>query len=161
MRASLKDVVPGALGHIMIASMMSLPVRDPGRAHHDPGEGGVATTSASDLKYRSSMDAVARGTEDGLKIYLQILAMLIVMVALVALADTILKSLPQVWGAPLSLERVFGWLFAPVVWLFGVRGGPGGDGGQPDGHQDDPQRARRLSQPCGAAPRARSTRARR
>ena len=116
----LKDVVPGALGHILIASMMSLPSAILIARVMIPGEGGVATTSASDLKYRSSMDAVARGTEDGLKIYLQILAMLIVMVALVALADTILKSLPQVWGAPLSLERMFGWLFAPVVWLFGV-----------------------------------------
>ncbi len=116
----LKDVVPGALGHILIASMMSLPAAILIARIMIPGEGGVATTSASDLKYRSSMDAVARGTEDGLKIYLQILAMLIVMVALVALADTILKSLPQVWGAPLSLERVFGWLFASVVWLFGV-----------------------------------------
>ena len=116
----LKDVVPGALGHILIASMMSLPSAILVARIMIPGEGGVATTSASDLKYRSSMDAVARGTEDGLKIYLQILAMLIVMVALVALADTILKSLPQVAGAPLSLERVFGWLFAPVVWLFGV-----------------------------------------
>jgi CNT family concentrative nucleoside transporter len=42
------------------------------------------------------------------------------MVALIALADTMLKNLPWVWGAPLSLERIFGWLFAPVVWLFGV-----------------------------------------
>jgi CNT family concentrative nucleoside transporter len=118
--AILKDTVPGALGHILIASMMSLPAAILISRIMVPGEAGVATDDQSDLKYRSSMDAVARGTEDGLKIYLQIMAMLIVMVALVALADTILKNLPWVWGAPLSLERVFGWLFAPVVWLFGV-----------------------------------------
>ena len=116
----LKDTVPSALGHILIASMMSLPAAILIARIMVPGEAGVATTAESDLKYRSSMDAVARGTEDGLKIYLQILAMLIVMVALIALADTILKNLPWVWGAPLSLERIFGWLFAPVVWLFGV-----------------------------------------
>ena len=116
----LKDVVPGALGHILIASMMSLPSAILIARIMVPGEAGVATTSESDLRYRSSMDAVARGTEDGLKIYLQIIAMLIVMVALVALADTMLKNLPWVWGAPLSLERIFGWLFAPLVWLFGV-----------------------------------------
>ncbi len=116
----LKDVVPGALGHILIASMMSLPSAILVARIMIPGEGGVATASESDLKYRSSMDAVARGTEDGLKIYLQILAMLIVMVALVALADTILGNLPWVFGAPLTLERLFGWLFAPLVWLFGV-----------------------------------------
>lgn len=116
----LKDTVPGALGHILIASMMSLPAAILISRIMVPGEAGVATDSQSDLKYRSSMDAVARGTEDGLKIYLQIMAMLIVMVALIALADTILKNLPWVWGAPLSLERIFGWLFAPVVWLFGI-----------------------------------------
>jgi CNT family concentrative nucleoside transporter len=116
----LKDVVPGALGHILIASMMSLPAAILVARIMIPGEAGVATESASDLKYRSSMDAIARGTEDGLKIYLQIIAMLLVMVALVSLADTILRNLPWVWGSPLSLERLFGWLFAPVVWLFGV-----------------------------------------
>jgi CNT family concentrative nucleoside transporter len=119
----LKDAVPGALGHILIASMMSLPAAILIARVMIPGAAGVETEDASDLKYRSSMDAVARGTEDGLKIYLQILAMLIVMVALVALADSALRLLPDVWGAPLSLERIFGWLFAPVVWLFGVPAG--------------------------------------
>ena len=116
----LKDVVPGALGHILIASMMSLPAAILIARIMVPGEAGVATEPASDLKYRSGMDAIARGTEDGLKIYLQIVAMLIVMVALIALADTILKTLPPVWGAPLTLERIFGFLFAPLVWLYGV-----------------------------------------
>jgi len=116
----LRNVVPGALGHILIASMMSLPSAILVARIMVPGQAGVPTTAESDLRYRSSMDAVARGTEDGLKIYLQILAMLIVMVALVALADALLKNLPWVSGAPLSLERIFGWLFAPLVWLFGV-----------------------------------------
>ena len=52
------------------------------------------------VEYRSSMDAVARGTEDGLKLYLGIVAMLIVMVALVALANIVLAHLPDVGGAP-------------------------------------------------------------
>ena len=101
----LRNVLPGALGHVLVASMMALPGAVMIARIMVPGEPGVATDSQSDLKYRSSMDAVARGTEDGLKIYLQILAMLIVMVALVALADSILKLLPDVAGAPLSLER--------------------------------------------------------
>ena len=116
----LAPVVPEALGHILIASMMSLPGAILIARIMIPGEAGVETEAASDLKYRSSMDAVVRGTEDGLKMYLQILAMLLVMVALVALADSILKLLPAVAGTPLSLERVLGWLFAPLVWLFGV-----------------------------------------
>lgn len=117
----LKDVVPGAVGHILVASMMSLPsaiivsrIMIPGKV-----ETGSADQSV-EARYRSSMDAVARGTEDGLKIWLQIVAMLIVMLALVALANEILTLVPPVWGAPLTLQRVFGWLFAPVVWLYGV-----------------------------------------
>ena len=115
----LKDVIPGALGHILIASMMALPGGILMARIMVPGD--AATDSARpDLEFRSSMDAVARGTEDGLKIYLQILALLIVMLALVALADNLLSHLPGVAGAPLTLERILGWLFAPLVWLYGV-----------------------------------------
>ncbi len=117
----LQKVVPGAIGHILVASMMSLPSAIIVSRIMVPGE--VATGSADqsvEARYGSSMDAVARGTEDGLKIWLQIVAMLVVMLALVALANEMLKIVPWVWGAPITLERVFGWLFAPVVWLYGV-----------------------------------------
>jgi CNT family concentrative nucleoside transporter len=66
------------------------------------------------------MDAITQGTEDGLKLWLGIVSMLIVIVALVTLANIILTHFPPVLGAPLTIERVFGWLFAPVVWLYGV-----------------------------------------
>jgi len=66
------------------------------------------------------MDAIARGTEDGLRLWLGVVSMLIVIVALVALANISLSNFPPVYGAPLTVERVFGWLFAPVVWLYGV-----------------------------------------
>ena len=117
----LKNVVPGALGHILVASMMSLPSAVVISRIMIPGEvGGGSTDHPGEVLYRSSMDAVSRGTEEGLKICLQIAAMLVVIIALVALADEILKLLPVVFGVPLTLERVFGWLFAPVVWLYGV-----------------------------------------
>lgn len=116
----LRPVLPGALGHILVASMMSLPAAIAVAKIMIPGEASTETAERSDVTYRSSMDAIARGTEDGLKIYLQIIAMLIVIIALVALADAILRHFPPVAGAPLTLERIFGWLFSPVVWLFGV-----------------------------------------
>jgi CNT family concentrative nucleoside transporter len=117
----LKNVVPGAIGHILVASMMSLPSAIVISRIMVPGdvESGAADHSG-EARYRSSMDAVARGTEDGLKIWLQIVAMLVVMLALVALVNQIFLLVPPVWGAPLTLERMFGWLFAPVVWLYGV-----------------------------------------
>jgi CNT family concentrative nucleoside transporter len=116
----LTPVLPGALGHILIASMMSLPaaimlarIIVPGKADTDHGDSGGHS-------YRSTMDALADGTEGGLRIMLQVIAMLIVTVALVALVNIILAQLPGLGGAPLTLERLLGWLFAPVVWLYGV-----------------------------------------
>ena len=116
----LQPVIPGALGHILVASVMSLPaailiarVMIPGISETDAG-------AAPDFEYRSSMDAIARGTEDGLRLWLSIVAMLLVIVALVALADIILSHAPDVAGGPLTVERIFGWIFAPVVWLFGI-----------------------------------------
>jgi len=117
----LRNVVPGAIGHILVASMMSLPSAIVISRIMVPGDvASGAADHSGEARYRSSMDAVARGTEDGLKIWLQIVAMLVVMLALVALANQILLLLPPVWGAPLTLERMLGWLFAPVVWLYGV-----------------------------------------
>lgn len=116
----LKPVLPNALGHILIASMMSLPGAIVIARIMIPGDVTTDAVEESALKYRSSMDALAHGTEDGLKIYLQIVAMLVVILAVVALANAVLGALPAVGGGPLTLERIFGWLFAPIVWLYGV-----------------------------------------
>ena len=97
----LKPVLPGALGHLLVASLMSLPagvliarLMVPGTAETD------LTEQQEGVQYRSTMDAMAQGTEDGLKIYLQILAMLIVTASLMALANVILAQLPALGGAP-------------------------------------------------------------
>jgi CNT family concentrative nucleoside transporter len=115
----LANTIPGVLGHVLVASMMALPAAVLIARLMVPGDA-VTEDIPADLGYRSSMDAVAKGTEDGLKIYLQILALLIVMLALVSLADQILAFLPPLGGAPITLERILGLLFAPLVWLYGV-----------------------------------------
>jgi CNT family concentrative nucleoside transporter len=116
----LQPVIPGALGHILVASFMSLPAALMLARVMIPGASETEVHVAPEFAYRSSMDAIARGTEDGLKLWLNIVAMLLVIVALVALADIILSHAPDVSGAPLTVERIFGWIFAPVVWLFGI-----------------------------------------
>ncbi len=116
----LKPVLPSALGHILIASVMSLFGAIVIARIMIPGEAATDTTSDSEMTYRSSMDAVSHGTEVGLKIWLQIIAMLIVVTALVALANMILSHLPSAFGGPITLQRLFGWVFAPIVWLYGV-----------------------------------------
>ena len=60
------------------------------------------------------IDAAARGTSEGLHLALNVLAMLISFIALVALANALLGR------AGLSLQQIFGWVFAPVAWAMGV-----------------------------------------
>jgi CNT family concentrative nucleoside transporter len=66
------------------------------------------------------MDAITRGTLDAIPLWLNILAMLVVMVALVGLANELLGLLPSVSGEPLTAQRLLGWLMAPLVWLIGI-----------------------------------------
>ena len=126
----LKPVLPGALGHLLVASMMSLPAGILMARTMVPGPAETELSEQDEsIKYRSTVDAMARGTEDGLKLYLQIIAMLIVTTALVALANVILGVLPPVAGAPLTVERMLGWVFSPFVWLLGVPWGQAGAAG--------------------------------
>jgi CNT family concentrative nucleoside transporter len=68
----------------------------------------------------SSMDAITQGTTEGLKLWLNIISMLIVLVALVYLTNKILGCLPDWGGQPLTLQRLLGYVMAPVVWLIGI-----------------------------------------
>jgi CNT family concentrative nucleoside transporter len=115
----LGPVVPGAVGHIIVASLLSLPASIVLSKIMIPGDQTTPATAGGATMYRSSMDAVSTGAEDGMKMYLNILAMLVAMLSLVALANIILGNV-QFAGTPLSFERVLGWVFAPVVWLIGV-----------------------------------------
>jgi CNT family concentrative nucleoside transporter len=116
----LKPVLPDALGHLLVASMMSLPAAIMLARIMVPGKADTDHTGKTGFEYRSTMDALTDGTMNGLKILAQIIAMLLVTVALVALVNIILSHGPDVAGAPLTLERLLGWIFAPVVWLYGV-----------------------------------------
>jgi CNT family concentrative nucleoside transporter len=66
------------------------------------------------------MDAIVKGTAAGLELLLNICAMLIVLVALVHLANAMLGVVPTVGGAPITLQRVLGVVMAPVCWLMGI-----------------------------------------
>jgi CNT family concentrative nucleoside transporter len=70
--------------------------------------------------YHSSMDALTTGVTDGVKLFINIIAMLLVFTAIVALVNMMLGVFPDIGGAPLSVDRILGWLFAPIVWLAGV-----------------------------------------
>ena len=119
--AMLGSVVPEAMGHILSASIISAPAAILVAAVMVPPSG--APTSgrvALPQQAASSMDAVTRGTFDGLALLLSIVAMLIVLIALVALVNLGLGLLPAWEGGALTLQRLLGWLMAPLVWLAGV-----------------------------------------
>ena len=115
--------VPGAAGHLLAASLMNVPAaRMLSRLAIPEGfEGGPATAHvAIEHAPRSSMDAIVQGTADGVRLLAAVVAMLVVMVALVALANEILGAISGFTGARLTLQQILGWLCAPVALLLGI-----------------------------------------
>ena len=117
----LHGVIPDAFGHILTASIIHAPAALVLAAIMVPEtESQTLGGEISSYEASSSMDALAKGTWDGLQLLFNIVAILIVFVALVKLVNIGLWQLPDVYGAPLTLERILGTLMAPVVWLIGV-----------------------------------------
>ena len=116
----LRDVVPGALGHVLIASVINvLGAVFVSRIMIPPPPGLPEDTVPEGLLYTSNMDAITRGTYDGLRLAANVGAMLIVLVSLVALVNQLLGNI-EIGAAPLTLERAMGWVFAPIAWLIGI-----------------------------------------
>jgi CNT family concentrative nucleoside transporter len=118
--AVLSPVVPDAIGHILVASIVATPAALAVAALMVPGE--MSKEAGADIPRQdaSAMDAVTRGTVEGVQLLIQVIAMLIVLVALVHLANAILGLAPAIGGAPLTLQRMLGWAFAPLAWMAGV-----------------------------------------
>jgi concentrative nucleoside transporter, CNT family len=116
----LSKVVPDALGHILIASIISTPAAIAISVLMVPGEAVATEGKLVPQGATSSMDAITRGTVDGVQLLINIVAMLLVLVALVSLANQILALLPEVAGAPVTLQRALGIALAPLVWIMGV-----------------------------------------
>jgi concentrative nucleoside transporter, CNT family len=117
----LREVLPDALGQILIASLISAPAAIViAQLLIPPAGAATAGELVPPQQASGSMDAVTRGTLQGVELLINITAMLVVMIALVSLANLLIGLLPEVHGAPLTLQRLLGWLLAPVVWLTGV-----------------------------------------
>ena len=119
----LANAIPDAAGHIVVCSVLGAPaailisfimVPDPGERHTGGALGEVEQVASS------TMDAIVKGTGAGLELLLNIVAMLIVFIALVYLANAVLGLLPDIFGAPITLQRMLGWVMAPICWLMGI-----------------------------------------
>lgn len=109
----LGPVLPDAIAHLLIASLLSAPAAIAIAAIMVPLEG-APTGGRLDLRSEatSSVDALTRGTLEGAQLLLNIVAMLIVFVALVSLVNLVI--------APFTLQGLLGALLAPLAWLAGI-----------------------------------------
>ncbi len=119
----LEPYVPNAFGHLLAASVINIPaaillakIMVPGDVEQSDQVAAIELKS----EYASSLDAITSGTIVSIKMLAYVIALLLVFTALISLLDVILGNLPDIQGAALSLERIFGWLFAPVAWLLGI-----------------------------------------
>jgi concentrative nucleoside transporter, CNT family len=117
----LEKVIPGIMGHLLTASIISAPAAISVSKLMVP-----ETSSASNERVvlpkeaDSALDAVTKGTIAGVKLLIHIVAMLVVLVALVHLLNQMLGMIPDVGGRPVSFQRILGYLMAPVTWLMGI-----------------------------------------
>jgi CNT family concentrative nucleoside transporter len=116
----LSPIVPDALSQLLVASIVATPLAVAVASLLVPGPGSDNEAIVLPRQDGNSIAALTRGTLEGLQLLLAIVAMLLVFVALVALLNMLLALLPDLAGAPLTLERILGWLFAPLAWLIGV-----------------------------------------
>ncbi len=118
----LGPVIPNALAFILIASVISTPAGLAVAALMIPFDaaGEPAAELAGEDPASSTMDAIVRGTAAGLQLLLNIVPMLLVLVALAALLNLALAALPAWQGEPITLQRLLGVLFAPLMWLLGM-----------------------------------------
>ncbi|HKM64303.1 MAG TPA: nucleoside transporter C-terminal domain-containing protein [Acidisphaera sp.] len=117
----LGPVVPNALGNILIASVISTPAALAIAELMVPfGPGDDAAEIAPEHRAASSLDALVRGTMDGLAPLVGIASVLLVTVAFVALINMALAHLPEWGGAPVTLQAIFALPMRPLVWLIGL-----------------------------------------
>ena len=117
----LNQVISDAVGHILTASIMSVPAAVMISLTMIPQEGDPTPSDAEvAFDYSGPMDAITQGAVSAMQMMLGILALIITFIALVTLTNSILDLLPNVGGAALSLERILGWIMAPLCWLMGI-----------------------------------------
>jgi concentrative nucleoside transporter, CNT family len=119
----LAPLIPDAAGHFVVASVLGAPaailvslIMVPETSERRTG----GTLDDPEMHVTGTMDAIVKGTGAGLELLLNIVAMLLVLVALVHLANAVLGLLPDVAGAAISLQRLLGLVMAPVCWLMGL-----------------------------------------
>jgi len=121
----LKDYFPDIAGHLLAASVMSAPAALILAKIIVPETGDPQTAGVVKIHYekadRNLIDAAASGASLGLTLALNVGAMLIAFMALLALLNFLLGGAGHWVGlTDLSLQKIFGWAFAPLAWVMGI-----------------------------------------
>lgn len=117
----IAPVLPDALGHILTASLISVPasVLIAGVMIPESGQPTLGEVSPPSLS-RSSMDALVQGASLGVKVFISVAALLVVLLAMVSMCNQLLGLLPAIGGEAPTLQRILGYVMAPLVWLTGI-----------------------------------------
>jgi len=123
--AMLVGIFPGIAGHLLAASIMAAPAGIVVSKILMPETEEPATRGRLDIEVPEThvnvIDAAAGGASDGLKLALNVGAMLLAFLALIAMVNGLIGWATGLVGIEgITLERIFGWVFAPVAWLIGV-----------------------------------------
>jgi CNT family concentrative nucleoside transporter len=119
----LAPLIPDAAAHFVIASVLGAPAAILVSLIMVPETSDKRTGGAledPEMEVSGTMDAIVKGTSAGIELLINIVAMLLVLVALVYLVNAILGLLPNIAGAAISLQRLLGLVMAPVCWLMGL-----------------------------------------
>lgn len=122
----LSATLPNAAGHVLVASIITAPAGILLARVMIPEQVGAfkeGVDYGSALKYESSMDAITKGVQDGMMVLVNVAAFLLVFVSFVWIANGVLSAFGDVAGSPLTLQRIFGFLFSPLAWIIGIPAG--------------------------------------
>ncbi len=123
--AILGSTLDNVLGHILTASLISAPAAILIARLMVPEDGSVTQPTEADelvppVEAATAMEALVLSTGTGIRLIANVIAILIVVVALVHLLNTVLGLVPGGGGNPLSLQQIMGYIFAPIAWCMGL-----------------------------------------
>ncbi len=110
--------VPNAMPIFIMTNIVTIPLVIGLCKMLEPCEHNTAGTLETPYNFTGSFDAISRGTRDGLSIFINIIAMLIVIAALITLCNKSLSLIPLT--QTLSLQYLLGYLFKPIAWFMGI-----------------------------------------
>ncbi|MES2608225.1 MAG: nucleoside transporter C-terminal domain-containing protein [Pseudomonadota bacterium] len=114
----IHSLIPNAMPVFLMTNVITIPIVIGLCKIIEPDQHKTGGSLESMYTFSGSLDAISRGTREGLSIYINILAMLIVMGALISLCNQILGLVPT--EKAITLQYILGYVFSPIALLMGI-----------------------------------------